>query len=77
MTWTMDSNAELLRLHRQGYPETFIASWMKLDRAHVRARLEQLGLVKPTAGWRDRMPSARSFHELYRRAAGLGRGTGG
>jgi hypothetical protein len=70
MTWTAEKNAELLKLHNQGYPASYIASWMELDLARVKERLQQLGLARQAAHWWDKMPrSARSFHALYRRAA--------
>jgi hypothetical protein len=70
MTWTAQQNAELLKLHKQGYPASYIASWLEVEPARVTERLQQLGLCRKAAHWWDQMPrSACALQDLYRRAA--------
>jgi hypothetical protein len=74
MEWTPDMTAEMTRLHGEGYPPTFIASWLKLEPGLVRRRLVELGLERARSPRRaDPMPSPSSLVGLWRKAAGLRR----
>lgn len=74
MDWTSDMTADLTRLHGEGYPPTFIASWLRLDPAIVRRRLVELGLERDERQRsRDAMPPKASFGGLWRKTAGFRR----
>jgi hypothetical protein len=45
MEWTAERDATLAELYRKRLGNMFIASWMRLKPAEVRARLRELGLI--------------------------------
>jgi hypothetical protein len=47
MNWTPELDARLIELHEKRLGNRFIASWLRLDPTLVRARLAELGVVKP------------------------------
>jgi hypothetical protein len=68
--WTPEKTEQLIKLYNEGYPESFIASWLKIEAPRVRQRLAELGLGNATRRTRrSGMPELPSLHELYRRAA--------
>lgn len=69
MGWSNEKNSKLVKLHSQGYPDSFIARWLDTDAVHVRNRLEELGLVRRKRQTRSGAPMLPSLHALYRRAA--------
>ena len=47
MEWTVEADQKLTELHAKRVSPAFIASWMRWPAPAVRARLVDLGLVKP------------------------------
>jgi hypothetical protein len=75
MTWTAEKNADLVKLYNQGYPETYIASWLDVEPARIAERLSQLGLAGRVRD-RDRRGAAargRSLYDLYHRTTNFWR----
>jgi hypothetical protein len=70
MRWTADKTEQLIKLYNEGYPESFIASWLETEPAQVRQHLTELGLGSATRRTRrSGIPALPSLHELYRRAS--------
>jgi len=60
MEWTEERDEQLRALHTKRVSPSFIASWMRWPPSAVRARLIELGLVKPLS------PKATSIVEAVK-----------
>ncbi len=47
MQWTPELDKAIAELHAKRLGNAFIAKWLRLNPSHVRARLMELGLLKP------------------------------
>jgi hypothetical protein len=59
MQWTAEQDKMLVEFHAKRLGNIFIATWMRLSSAVVRARLIELDLVKPSLKAKSTRPGGR------------------